>query len=747
MEDEAKSREELLDEVRRLRLALASRPAGGSEAEHSLLETMAEHTPTPIYVYGLDRKLRFANRAWEKLNDKEPGQAIGKSVDDFYPAEVAQALLAVNRLVAASALPLNAEEVIATAAGRYTFQSVKVPLFDGTGQVEAIGGISIDVTSRRRTEEELRRTRDALQATIGAAPLAVIATDASGAVTVWNPAAERMFGWSAEERIGLPPPTIPPHKMEERRAIVARLAAGEPFLTIETERCHRDGHVVHVNLSIAPLDRSGGQVLGVVTILEDISRRKQAEWELLEAYRREQMLGEYGRSFVVRYNLSPTPSVQYVSPSCLAITGYTQAEFIADPGLFYARVHPEDQAASFAVHAGRHPMALRPLVLRWLTKSNEVIWLERRDVPVHGQGGDLAEAETIVQDVTQRMRSKEAGQNSLGLSSMLPGADPVVLLRLRLQGGPHLTWISDSIKAATGFPATSFTDDSAFWLERVHPAERGQVLSSLEPGDSQQPRPVRFGWRCADETYRWFEARRLANPPLEHATDEIVVAIVPSRGDQVQPPPAPRASAPVANGPAGRSHWKRVLIRLPSVLATPPNKPTECPQCHSASIVRHDRQIRRIDGGRAEVEVVRYRCRACGANLTWRPAGVDRTLQGEALRRLTQVLYGLGLSKRQVSAILANAGVSLSPGTVWRNARGAGERMRETLPPGSRCLLPQDPTPAGVDFAVIDKLEVAGPGTPQSSLSLLLWDRNGEVLAWLQSHLRALGLECDITTH
>ncbi|MHB0878542.1 MAG: PAS domain-containing protein [Anaerolineae bacterium] len=747
MEDEAKTREELLEEVRRLRTALASATAGPTrhaDAGRQLLEAVIEHAPAPVYVYGVDRRLRFANPAWEKLTGLDRREAIGRSLDDIYPADVVQALVAVNRLVAASAMPLNAEEVIATRTGRYTFQSVKLPLLDAAGEVEAIGGIAIDVTARKRTEEELRHARDALQAIIGAAPLAVIATDTNGAISVWNPAAERIFGWKAAEVIGQPPPHIPEHKLEERRLIVARLAAGEPFLTLETERRHRDGSIVSVSLSIAPLDNSGGQAIGSVTILEDISRRKQTEEDLVEAYRREQMLGEYGRSFVVRYSLDPRPMIQYVSPSCLAITGYSQAEFLANPALFYERVLPEDQIASLAAHGGRHPLAYRPMLLRWLTKSGEVIWLERRDVTLRDNSATIAEM--IVQDVTQRMHTEEVDQGAPARRASLPGTDPVVLLRLRLQDGPRLTWVSDSVKAATGFAAASFTGDDSFWLERVHPAERDQVFDSLNPATTPQPRTVRFGWRCADETYRWFEARRLLQPPVEHAADEIVVALAPA-GSTEQAAAQHRSVAVGSGHHAAKSHWKRVVVRLPAVHAVATTKPEACPKCASPQIVRHDRQIRRIDGGRAEVEVVRYRCRACGANLTWRPAGVDRTLQGEALRDLTQVLYGLGLSKRQVSAVLANAGVRLSAGTVWRNARGAGERMRQSLPAGSRCLLPQDPTPAGVDFTVLDKLEVAGPGVPHTTLALLLWDQSGEVLAWLQNHLRALGLECDVMNH
>jgi len=137
-----------------------------------------------------------------------------------------------------------------------------------------------DVTARKLADQRLRETSEALQALVAASPLAIAVVAMDRTVTLWSPTAERMFGWKAEEVIGRPYPLAPPGREHEVEAAISQVMRGEPLRSVERIRRRKDGSTMYVNLSTAPLRGAGGEIIGVLAILEDIVDRKRAEEEL-----------------------------------------------------------------------------------------------------------------------------------------------------------------------------------------------------------------------------------------------------------------------------------------------------------------------------------------------------------------------------------------------------------------------------------------------------------------------------------
>ena len=141
------------------------------------------------------------------------------------------------------------------------------------------------------TEIELRRVaREAhhraaalerLAAIVDAAPDAIIGKELDGTITHWNLAAERMYGYSAAEAVGQPISLLAatPEQVAEFDAIHARLATGESVDHYETVRRHRDGAMVEISVSVAPIRNTHGDVIGASTVATDVSARRQAEQE------------------------------------------------------------------------------------------------------------------------------------------------------------------------------------------------------------------------------------------------------------------------------------------------------------------------------------------------------------------------------------------------------------------------------------------------------------------------------------
>jgi PAS domain S-box-containing protein len=112
---------------------------------------------------------------------------------------------------------------------------------------------------------------------VASSPLPIVAFNREGNITLWNAAAERVFGWTADEVLGRPLPFIPPEKAAEHRAMRARDLEGQGFTGREIHRRRKDGSPVDLNVSTAPMRDPHGEITGIVSIYEDITERKRIE--------------------------------------------------------------------------------------------------------------------------------------------------------------------------------------------------------------------------------------------------------------------------------------------------------------------------------------------------------------------------------------------------------------------------------------------------------------------------------------
>lgn len=107
---------------------------------------------------------------------------------------------------------------------------------------------------------------------------AIVGKTLQGIVTSWNPGAERLFGYTAEEILGRPVAIlVPADRLDEEPGILARIARGERVPPFETVRLRKDGTRVDVSVTISPVYDAHGQVVGASKIARDVSERKHAE--------------------------------------------------------------------------------------------------------------------------------------------------------------------------------------------------------------------------------------------------------------------------------------------------------------------------------------------------------------------------------------------------------------------------------------------------------------------------------------
>jgi PAS domain S-box-containing protein len=133
---------------------------------------------------------------------------------------------------------------------------------------------SCDSLARAATQQTL------LAAIVQSSHDAIISKDKNGIVTSWNPAAEELYGYSAQEAVGRHISFIvPPHRRAEVDDIMARLRSFAGTQRIETERVSRSGERIEVEIRVSPIRDSNGELLGASTIAHDIGERKRLERE------------------------------------------------------------------------------------------------------------------------------------------------------------------------------------------------------------------------------------------------------------------------------------------------------------------------------------------------------------------------------------------------------------------------------------------------------------------------------------
>jgi PAS domain S-box-containing protein len=151
------------------------------------------------------------------------------------------------------------------------------PIRDSSGNLLGAVLVFRDVSHRREAELAFLR----LAAIVTGSDDAIISKNLNGIVTSWNPAAERIFGYAADEMLGQSiTRVIPPDRLEEEQQILSRLQRGDRVDHFETIRMRKDGRRIHVSLSISPIRDKEGIIIGASKIARDITDIKLAQQTL-----------------------------------------------------------------------------------------------------------------------------------------------------------------------------------------------------------------------------------------------------------------------------------------------------------------------------------------------------------------------------------------------------------------------------------------------------------------------------------
>ena len=250
-----------------------------AEREVATLAHAVESTSELICITDTEDRFVFVNRAFQQAYGYTEAEVLGKKPAILFssrnPRELMRQILEQTR---AGGWRGEVLDVRKDGSEFPIFLSTSL-IEDRNGQVIGLMGIGRDITEQKRAESRVREMAAIIESTddaIGSMTL-------DGKIVSWNKAAERIYGYTAEEMLGQSvSKLVPPDRQDEMTNIMERFKSGERLAGIETVRLKKDGSSFEVSLTVSPVMDHFGRIVGGSVIGRDITRRKALERELLE---------------------------------------------------------------------------------------------------------------------------------------------------------------------------------------------------------------------------------------------------------------------------------------------------------------------------------------------------------------------------------------------------------------------------------------------------------------------------------
>jgi PAS domain S-box-containing protein len=258
------------------------------ERSEERFRTIVQTTPECVKVVAADGTLLHMNSAGLAMVGAERAAMVfGKNVYDMIAPEDRERFKEFNERVCQGESGSLAFDIVAFDGVRHQMETRGAPLRNSDGKIVQLA-VTRDVTERKAAEDAQRR----LAAIVEFSEDAIISKDLNGIVRSWNPQAERMFGYTAEEMIGQSITIIiSPELYSEEEMILGRIKNGEKIDHFETVRVAKSGERIDVSLSISPVKNEQSRIVGAAKIARDIREHKRIE----KALRTTEKLAAAGR--------------------------------------------------------------------------------------------------------------------------------------------------------------------------------------------------------------------------------------------------------------------------------------------------------------------------------------------------------------------------------------------------------------------------------------------------------------------
>lgn len=454
-----------------------------------------------IYV-DTDRRYKFVNKAYADWFGKEPSDILDKTVPEFLGEEGYKRLQPhIDKALQGEPVKIGLE-MPAENDSRFIDATLTPDIKEGKikGFLAIFNNITMlfDVTERKIAEAEQAK----LAAIVQSSDDAIISNDLDGIITSWNPAAERLYHYKADEIIGRPVNILLPNNIiKEQEEIFNRIKNGTPVEHYETRRLTKNGDLIDLAISVSPIKDPNGKVMGVSKIARDISVQKRLVEELRGNEERLRMAIESTKLGTWEFN--PVTKELYCSNECKDILG-APADIVTDDQYVYEYTYSDDremvsqEIIKALDPAGSGSCELQYRILRY--DNNEIRWVKVKGKTFFNSNKQAEIFMGTILDITDEKNEERKLIESVEMFQTM--ADNV----------PAMIWMSGTDKfndyfnkAWLGFTGRTLEKEAnEGWLESVHPEEVSTCIETYNRCYREQKGfYTEYRLRRHDGEYRW----------------------------------------------------------------------------------------------------------------------------------------------------------------------------------------------------------------------------------------------------
>jgi PAS domain S-box-containing protein len=288
----------------------------------TLLASIVNSSDDAIDSKTLDGTITTWNPAAERMYGYSADEILGKNISMLSHPDRPEEMDEILERIRTGERVDHYETVRVRKDGRRISISLSVsPILDDSGKVVGVSSIARDITERRGASTTL------LASIVNSTDDAIDSKTLDGTITSWNPAAEKMYGYTLEEILGKNISVLShPDRPEEMPEILEKIRTGKRVEHYETVRIRKDGRTISISLTVSPILDEGDNVVGVSSIARDITERKRADEQLRAA-------SQYARSLIEAsldplVTISPEGKITDVNEATIKVTGITRQRLI-----------------------------------------------------------------------------------------------------------------------------------------------------------------------------------------------------------------------------------------------------------------------------------------------------------------------------------------------------------------------------------------------------------------------------------
>jgi len=367
------------------------------------LDNLLEAVPDALV--GMDQKgvIRFVNHQTESLFGYDRDQLIGQPIETLVPETLWQ-LYTEHRQDYFADPRTRSSGLEVELSGRHQ-DGTEFPINISLSHIDT-GDVLLVITAVGDVTKHQQAIKNAqlIASIVKYSDDAIIGGTLEGIITSWNPAAERMYGYSSKEMIGKSGRLLfPKGRAGEMNSIRAKIRAGQHLKHLETERVRKDGAVVHVSLSIAPISDDDGAIVGVSAVHRDVTEQRQA----LAVAQRIAAIVESSDDAIFGCMLDGT--IMNWNPAAERMYGYSSAEIIGKRAKIMTPKDQDDQmlAVLDQIRAGRH---VEHLETKRVRKDGTVFPVSLTVSPIRDADGAVVGTSVIHRDLSEQRGALASAQ-------------------------------------------------------------------------------------------------------------------------------------------------------------------------------------------------------------------------------------------------------------------------------------------------------------------------------------------------